>query len=165
VANPDCLPEERDEWKPQSPDGFDFFGGDFVHYAREVTEASFQLRGLLFRMNADLAIRQEAVERSKHKEFDEFLYGEEEDVQDKLLRAIQASTACGAVQADDSAAQTSLIAWRTAAWTGVIRFPAELARYSLLDSFTKSWDLAMRVCELRSKIARGVAAGRYGGAV
>jgi SpoVK/Ycf46/Vps4 family AAA+-type ATPase len=164
VANRDCLPEECDEWKPQSPEGFDFFGGDFVHYAREVTEASFQLRGLLFRMNADLAIRQQAVERGTHKEFDEFLYGEEEDVQNKLLKALQASSACGFVRADDSKAQSPILAWRTAAWAGVIRFPAELARYSMLESFTKSWDLATRVCELRSKIARGVAAGRYGGA-
>jgi hypothetical protein len=163
VAHPECLPEERDEWCPKSPEGFDFFPSDCVHYTRAVSEASFELRGLLLRLDADLAIRRQAVERGANQKFTSFLYGKEDNVRVKLLRALAASKPCGVVCADDSQAQRPIRTWREAAWEALGSFPADLARHNLLDLFTKTWNLATQICELRGKLAKGVASGRYGG--
>jgi hypothetical protein len=162
LKNPTILPIRPEREMPKKPEEFDFFSLEAGHYSREITSSSFDLRGVLARIYAEIQSRQGAVTRSRNKAFADFLLGfEKGDLPQVLRAAIRVSTACVDITGDDSATLEPLRGWRDQAWIGLSQFSAELSRFGLLPMFARSWDLTSRVCDLRSTLSHLVAAGRF----
>jgi hypothetical protein len=163
VAHPGLLKPKEEEAKPAKRPGYDFFTPDTLHYGRQITDYSFELRGALGRLTAELIARQGQISRSRNTSFKDFLYGP--DGQRLLSMAKNArlhSNACGDISDDDSQVTAALVGWAEEAWAAMYRFPAELNQFGLMPMFSRTWDLAFRVSELRTRISTGVAMGRYG---
>jgi len=163
VANPSLLTPKDEEFKPAKRAAFDFFTPDTTFYCRQITESSFELRGVLGRLNAELIIRRPAISKGKNSAFRDFLFGpNDRRLQFILLAALRQATACADITDDDSYVTGALVTWTDEAWAGMTQYPAELTRFGLMPLFAKSWDLSTRVAELRTRVSTGVAVGRYG---
>jgi hypothetical protein len=162
LENPTILPIRPEKEMPKKPEAFDFFSLEAGHYSREITAHSFDLRGVLARIYAEIQSRRSAVTRSRNTAFAGYLLGFEKSHLPQVLRAaIRVSGACVDITADESATLEPLMRWRDEAWIGLAQFPAELSRFGLLPLFSRSWDLTSRVCDLRSTLSHLVAAGRF----
>jgi hypothetical protein len=162
LANPTALPVKPAADAPKPPEGYDFFSPEASRYSHDITNYSFELRGVLARIRAEIQSQHDLVRENPSKAFSRYLLGSERgDFPGILMGALMASNACVGIGEDDSATLNPLMRWREEAWLGLDRFAGELSRCGLLDLFSRSWDLTSRIAELRATLSQMVAAGKF----
>jgi SpoVK/Ycf46/Vps4 family AAA+-type ATPase len=161
--NPDIKAAKEEAPLPPRRPAFDFFTPDTIHYCQQVTDYSFELRGILGRLSAELIARQSQISRARNTVFRDFAYGPDGK---RLLsiakNARKHACACGDISDDDSLVTGALVSWADESWVAMTKHPVELTQHGLMPLFSKSWDLACRVAELRARLSFGVSMGRYG---
>jgi hypothetical protein len=161
LEHPTTLPVKPAPSAPKPLEGFDFFTPEASRYSRDITNYSFELRGVLARIQAGINSQHDLVLKSP-KGFSAYLLGSERaDLSSILMGALLVCNACVGVAADDSTTLVPLMHWRDEAWLGLDRFAGELSRCGLLDLFSRSWDLTSRIAELRATLSQMVAAGKF----